>query len=117
MYKFLSEVGLALIEQGPAFFMLALVLGSIGYALHRGARWWSSRAEMWMERWLSQIDKSQEQVDKLIDENMNDRMIYLESMKKLNDRMDSREQVMNLRLDSQDASLDRIERKLEAKGV
>ncbi len=116
MYEFLKEIGLALVEQGPAFFILSVVLGGIGYALHKGAQWWSKKAELWMTRWLNQVDKSQEQVDKLIDENRNDRMLYLESMKKLNDRMDNREQVMNVRLDKQDDSLARIERKLENNG-
>ena len=82
MYEFLKEIGLALVDQGPAFFILSVVLGGIGYALHKGAQWWSGKAELWMTRWLNQVDKSQEQVDKLIDENRNDRMLYLESMKK-----------------------------------
>ena len=116
MYEFFEAVGVALIDQGPAFFILTVVLGGLGYGIHKGAKWWSSRAEGWMGRWLDQVDRSQAQVDKLIDENRNDRMVYLESMKKLNDRMDSRERVMNVRLDKQDETLGRIERKIEKNG-
>lgn len=112
MWEFFEKVGLALVDQGPAFFILTVVLAGIGYGLHKGVRWWSGKAENMVNRWLDQIDKSQSQVDKLIDENRNDRTVYLESMKNLNDRMDSRNEILNVRLDKQDESFNRIENKL-----
>ena len=109
MSESLETFGLALIEQGPAFFILAVVLLGIGYALHKGAGWWARKAEVWMERWLGQVDESQKQVNSLIDENRNDRDVYLKSMETLQAKMEKREVEVNAKFDKQDATLDRIE--------
>jgi hypothetical protein len=83
-----EEIYLSLIEQGPVFFILAVLLGSFGYAGKASAAWLAETADKWVCRHLDQMDS-------LIDENKKDRQVYLDSMEKLNNRLDKHEATLS----------------------
>ena len=82
-----EQLYLSLIEQGPVFFILFVVLGSVGYAMKAGAKWGAESADRWVGRHLDQMDN-------LIEENKKDRQVYLDSMEKLNHRLDRHEETL-----------------------
>lgn len=83
-----EQLYLSLLEQGPIFFILAIVVFGIGYSVRAVAKWGATSAEVWIGRHLNQMDQ-------LIDENKKDRQVYLESMEKLNHRLDRHEETLS----------------------
>lgn len=78
---------LTLLEQGPVFFVLAVILFGLAYAIRSVSAWGATSADRWVGRHLDQMDK-------LIDENKKDRQVYLDSMEKLNHRLDRHEETL-----------------------
>ncbi len=83
-----EQLYLSLLEQGPVFFLLAILVFAIGYAARAAAKWGAANAELWVGRHLDQMDQ-------LIDENKKDRQVYLDSMEKLNHRLDRHEETLS----------------------
>lgn len=79
---------LSLLEQGPVFFLLAILVFAIGYAVRAMGKWGATNADKWVSRHLDQMDQ-------LIDENKKDRQVYLDSMEKLNHRLDRHEETLS----------------------
>lgn len=83
-----EQLYLSLLEQGPVFFLLAVLVFAIGYSMRAVAQWGATNADKWVGRHLDQMDQ-------LIDENRKDRQVYLDSMEKLNHRLDRHEEALS----------------------